>query len=162
MTPLVPDNFLHSLCRWMVARAAALSPAVTISYGGASTNQLFRWKADEAAADGDLYSVLAIYGGDGSPLRAKPTPRVQVATHATGNKAGANRAQLLFDLLAADDGSPLRMQQIPGYAADDTADGHWLLVNVDWFQRPGLIGRDDRDRAKFVFNVEIGLQKTTS
>jgi hypothetical protein len=155
------DDFLHSLCRYLVAQAAALTPAVPIAYATGTADQLFRWEATESSAD-TLYSVLVIYGGSPDFLRAKPSISLQVSTYGQSNKALAARADVLFAALTAADGSPLRMQSIPGYkAADNSSNGHWLIVNADWKQRPGLIGRDDRGRAKWVFNFEIGIEKTS-
>ncbi len=155
------DDFLHSLCKWFVAQAAALSPTVSIAYATGVLDQLFRWEANEQSADPALYSVASVYGAGGSRpdfLRPKPIINVQVSTYAQSNKAAANRADVLFQSLTQS-GYPMRMQQVPGYAAaDNSSTGIWLLVNADWRQRPGMVGRDDRGRAKIVFNFEIGIE----
>lgn len=170
MTTLDIDSFLHSLCTWVVAQAAALSTPATIPYGG-SGGQLFRWEADEdTAGNAGLYSVITPYGGrpeSSSWTRPKPIIALQVATFAAANKAGGGRAQMLFDLIATDIpegglGSPCRMRTIPGLlASDSSGDGSWLLINADYIQRPGLVGRNDRNQGKWVFNVNLGIQKAS-
>lgn len=159
------DDFLHSLCRWMVAQAAALIPTVGINYATGTLDQLFRWEANESSADPALYSVVTIYSGrSAQPDYLRPTPRLnlQVATVGQSNKAAVARAEILFNALTAADGTPMRMQTIPGYlAADNTASGHWLIVNADRIQRPGLAGRDDRNRPRFAFNFEVEIQQTS-
>lgn len=155
------DNFLRSLCRFLAAAAGLAAPLKATSDG---PSDLWAWQAAEGFA-GEPYSVLAVYGGPGSPY-PKPTLAVQCKTYGKSNAAAFARAQALFEALHDDDGAgrltPIRMRQIAGYrAADDQADGHWLLVNVDAVQRPGLAGRDDqRNRVEVAFNFEAGVRHT--
>jgi hypothetical protein len=152
--PLALDNFLHSLCMFLAAQ-------LSLNYAQSGSNDLFRYEAKEGFAN-DPYTVISPAGGGGDTLfSSTPVIGCQVMTRATGNAAGIVRAQAIFDTLLGSDGRPLRMTTIPGYAAPgNTASGHWLLRNVDWTQRPGVIGRDDRGRIGIAFNWTMGLNPT--
>ncbi len=154
------DDFLHSFLTCLVSQLAAATPAVTLAYNGAGKQDLFRYDAPEAFCN-DPYTVATPTGGTADLVYyAKPSINVQMMTRASSSNAGIVRAQAIFDAALAADGRPLRMQQIPGHKAiDNSANGVWNLVNVDWVQRPGKIGVDDRNRAMIVFNWVIGMQK---
>ncbi len=157
--PLPLDDFLHSLARFMVTRAAALSPAVTIPYGGA-TGELFRWEAYEQGNSSGLYSVLSVVGGPPSAAHPKPTLSIECKTRGSNNKTAVARAEALFETLLEDDGRPIRLRSIDGFAAaNDSPNGHWILANVVWTQRPGLAGRDQRGRVEVVFKLEVDAYK---
>lgn len=163
MIGIVEADFLHSLLTWMVGNAAAFTPAVTLAYV-ATPRQLWRQQADEAAA-ADPYAVLRTYPGpplQWSPL-AKMNLQVQVtASQTAGDEAGLQLAWVLFQTLVESDGKPVRMRTINGFkAADNTADGTYLLHHLDPLQRPGSMFRDDRGRSGWGFNVEVGFYRTS-
>lgn len=161
MTNLDLNDFLHSLAKFMVGRAAAFAPSVTIAYAG-TPRQIWRDKVNEDFA-ADPYATLRIYPGP--PLTWHPLPRLSLQVQAVGtdDAAALAFAWTLFQTLIEDDGKPLRMRQIDGFkAADDSSsDGTYMIVSIDPLQRPGFTGRDDstRGRALATFNCEIGFYR---
>jgi hypothetical protein len=154
-------NFLHSLCRYIVARAAARTPAVAIAYLG-TPRALWRTRADQADA-ADPYTVLRY--GPGPAVDNDPLPRASVQVLTTGKdpEAALTRSQIIFEALCGDDPiglPPARMVTIGGYrASDDAADGHWLIVSIDPLQRPGLLAPTQQEREQVSFNVDVGFVK---
>jgi hypothetical protein len=159
---VVVTDFLHSLARDLVVRAAAASVPVTIAYPAtpsASTPAgLWTGKAIEAYA-ADPYTVLRITGGAGTTWDPLPRLSVQFWTVGKGGPVAAlNRAQTLFEALLDADGRPARMRVIDGFKwANDAADGHWLVVSIDPLQRPGPLGPDANGREQVSFNCDIGF-----
>jgi hypothetical protein len=140
-----------------------MTPPLALAYA-TTPRALWREVVNEQDA-ADPYSVLRIYGGP--PMTWHPLLRMNVqcqtvASSEVGDEAGLERASILFQTLLAADGKPIRMQSIPGFhAADNSADGTWLLHHVDPLQRPGFTGRDDRGRALAGWNFEVGFYKTS-
>ena len=141
--PLQLDDFLHSFARYLVAKAAAFVPA--------SDDRLRRHRrarscidgrAPEASARPDLYSTLIVYGGpELAPSTRSPSLNLQLATFAKSNKAAANRASNAVRRRVwrpMERRSQATTDSPPSRASDDSRDaGQWLLINVDWMQRPG-------------------------
>jgi hypothetical protein len=127
-----------------------------------SPRQLWIHQAIEASA-GDPYSELVIYGQAAS-LAWDPLSRVavQCRTNGTNKAAVLARAQLLLETLFDSDGYPQRMLEIPGYAMDQSADGHWTIVSADPPPAPWMIAPDNRNRANAVFNFDCGFFKNES
>lgn len=158
-----PDNFLHSLCKELVARAAALSPTLALVYdldeGESGLANLHRNRAVEGEHCDNLYTVLRNYGGPA--MSNDPLPRMSVQVETIGPAVEAiTRAQQIFELLLNADRTPWRMVQFNGYkAADDTSDGVWRVVAIDMLQRPGSIGTQDDGRDQVIFNMDMGYVK---
>lgn len=161
---VVAVNFLHSLAKWAVARAAARSPTVALAYLAGPPRDLFRSRAvrDDAT---DPHSVIRLTGGP--PPTNDPLPRasVQVMTWGLDAEAAMARAGVLYECLCVDPAdtsgghAPPRMVVIDGYkAADDSGDGHWLVVSIDPLQRPGYLGPDG-EREQVAFNFDVGFVK---
>ena len=166
------NDFLHSLARYLAARAAAQDPAVSVEVVG-TPRAMWRNKAVEDAS-GD-----PVAGRRGRPVQRaadlrRPEHRQGPAApvlgpvpddrHRRGRDAPA--AQVLFEclLFAPDDPvqplQPLRMTTVDGYrAADDAPDGRWLLISVDPTNRPGKTGVDPRGRPRVTFNFDVGFAK---
>lgn len=159
---LDPNQFLHSLCKFLVTQAAALTPAVTLAYAPASGNADLWYNQALEANSNDPYSVLRTYPGP--PLDwAQMADKLNVQVETVGGSDGAAlaRGQVLFECFTSLDGLPLRMKTFSAYdVATNTADGTFLLVAAIPLQRPGLIGRDERQRANVVFNLELWMNKT--
>jgi hypothetical protein len=164
----VPSNFLHSLCVWVAA-------STSLAYGQTPSTigpwAIWRSKGLKDIIGGqkvytDPFSAFRIYaGGNGSEYFPTPELAIQcqtMASVAAGEEAALNRAQILFAAACLDTtlGLPIRMVTIPAYLADQaTADGHYLLRNVDFAGRPGLTGRDEQDRPIATFNFRVGIDK---
>jgi len=156
-------NFQHSFAKWIVTRAAALTPALTLNYMGANPRSLWVNRALEGQTT-DTYHTLRIYGGP--PANNDPQPRVsmQARTRSVGDEALIGSMQLFATLLNAD-GTALRMTEFAGFtaptevAAGDAADGHWRIVAIDFLQRPGLIPTNEQGRDDAVFNFDMGIYK---
>jgi hypothetical protein len=163
MIGIVEADFLHSLITWMVGNAAAFTPAVTLAYAS-TPRQIWRQQANESAT-ADPYAVLRTYPGP--PLAWHPLSlmNLQVQTTASqdaGREAGLELAWQLYQTLVASDGKPVRMATINGFkAADNSADGTYLLHHLDPLQRPGGTGVDDRGRSLAGFNMEVGFYRTS-
>jgi hypothetical protein len=158
---LDPNQFLHSLCKFLVTQAAALSLAVTLAYAPASGNADLWYNFGKEEFSNDPYSVLRTYPGP--PLdwgHMSDKLNVQVETVGSSDAAALARAQAIFECFTSLDGLPLRMKTFTAYDVDtNTANGIFLLVAALPLQRPGLIGRDERDRAQIVFNLELWMNK---
>lgn len=160
-----PADFLHSLVRFMVERAGAFSPPLQLNYadhGNAAGEPRDLWRnnaVEERSAN--PHSVLRIYGGPGTLKHPKPVVSVQVRTSGSDDDAALNRAQALFETLLEDDGEPLRMRRITAYnVTQDVPDGEWMLVHVDFLQRPGMVGRDEHTkRAQIVSSFDVGFYR---
>ena len=155
------SDFLHSLCKWIVAQAASFTPTVTLQYAG-TPRSLWRDKVIETDAT-DPYSVIRTYPG--APLSwAFRLPRQSLQVQTTGTSDEAAKAQIgnIFQAFTDADGLPLRGVVMNGFKASGngtTADGTYGIVFANLMQRPGMTSRDDRGRATFTFNVEVGFRK---
>jgi hypothetical protein len=153
-------NFLHSLARYVVTRAAAHA-------GGDA--ELHRRAAAEPLAEpggaGDAADPYTVFRyGPGPALSNDPLPRasVQVFTSGTDPEAVLTRAQTIFEALCGDDAKAqiaARMLVIDGYKLDDTADGHWLIVSIDPLQRPGFLPPAARSGKRRASTLDIGFVK---
>ena len=165
-----PTDFLHSLAKYIVARAGAFTPPVAIQYAG-TPRQLWRQRATENTPGGpnvcaDPYTVMRVYSAP--PLMWYPLIKlsVQFQTVASdsggGDEGGLAQAWIVFRTLLDDQGHPARMLAVNAFkAADDAAHGSpYTLVALDPLQRPGLVGRDDRGRALWTWNAEIEVRKS--
>lgn len=158
------NDFLHSLCKWIVAQAALFAPPVSLVYS-TTPRSLWRDMAQEGPAATpfatDPYTVIRTYAG--SPLKYTdrlPRQSLQVQTTGSGDEAAKAQCGAVFQAFTDGDGLPLRSVVISGFkAASDAADGTWQIVFADLLQRPGTISRDERGRVTIGFNVEIGLRK---
>lgn len=147
------NSFLDALAAFMVERAAAQTPPVTI----AVAKDLWLHEADEASvpagADGRTkpYSVLVAYNV-ALPYVPVPVVSVQCRTVGFGNQATFARAVALFNTLLDAEGKPLRMTPVPA------ASPSYRLNGVD-LRGPSLIGRDGKGRPEVVFNVDAKIVK---
>lgn len=156
MALIDPNNFLHSLARFVAAAAGGLAYVNT-------PRAIVRNVAveDDAGSLAEPYTVLRIYGGPAQP--SDPLQRWSVQFKTTGGdpEAVLARSQLLYGtLLDPASGLPLQMAIVPAYkAADDAADtpANYRLVGIDLLQRPGLIGVDARGRHESAWNVDLGV-----
>lgn len=164
------NNFLHSLAKYFVARAAAQEPAVSLECFG-TPRSLWRNKVVELPDSNgpwpanltDPYSVLRIYGGPGTQKDPQQRSSIQCFTSGTGEEAVLQRAQVLFEccLFPPDDPQqplqPLRMTRIDGFdCRTDQPLGAWMLVSIDPTSRAGKIGVDSRGRPQVSFNFDAG------
>lgn len=168
MLNIVLEDFLHSLCTWMVGSAAAFTPPVAIAYA-AAPRTLTRTIAKEEPGGAnvtDPYAVLRIYGGppfeQWHPLCRQDVQCQAVSSEGKGDEAGLALVWTLFQTLLDATGKPIRMATISGFkAADNSTDGTYLVHHVDPKQRPGFTGRDERGRALATFNFEVGFCRTS-
>jgi hypothetical protein len=134
--PFDAGNFLDVL-------AAAIATAASLNYANANQPRaLWRHAAVEGGCT-DPYSVLKIYGGSLSFVPV-PSCSIQCETIGTGNDATFARAVAVHATLLDGNGRPVRMKAISGYR----------LNGID-LRAPGLVGRDDKGRAKVVFNFDV-------
>ena len=157
-------NFVHSYLTWAVARAAALTPPVTWTYGTGTLRTLWRNEILERTNTGstainsaDPAAVVMTAGGSNDRNTPVAIARLQLAAYGSGNDATMQLAQQLFELMALDSvGRELRQQQIPGFAAiDNSATNAWMILGVVVLNRPSQVGRDERNRVKIVSNLEV-------
>lgn len=155
------DNFLHSFAKDLVARAAAATPSVTIVYQRTPPAKADLWRGRAVEAESlDPYSVLAITGGPPQGFDALVRRSVQIWTVGSTIEGALNRAQTLYEAMLDTDGRPVRMRTITGYlAANNTSDGHWLIVSIDPLQAPGHVGTDVNRKEQVSFNVDLGFVK---
>lgn len=158
MYAALPD-FQHSLAKWLVAQAAAQSPAVTLVYNTTGDRSLWLNRAVEGVGCASRYTVLRNYPGPGGNNDPLPRASYQVKTTGPASVVLARSYQILACMLNAD-GTAARMIEIDGFkAADDSDDGHWRIVEIDFLQRPGLIETDEKGRGVAAFNFDIGFTK---
>jgi hypothetical protein len=161
--PVDLANFVHSLARHVVTRAAALTPPLPLVYFGTPPRDLWRNRAVTGEA-ADPFTVLRPGPGPGLD-GSDPLPRcsIQVMTEGTNPDATLQRAQVVFETLCGDDAKAhiaARMLTIDGYTADaDAPDGHWLIVSIDHEQRPGLLTPTPEEREQGSFNILVGFVK---
>lgn len=156
-----PADFLHSLIRHIAATAS-------LAYASGTPRALWRNQIIEAAggtaiAAADPSSWLLIYGGPAQNYEGLPRFTVQCGTRGASADLALARAQKIYEaLLESTSSYPHQRKTINGYkAADDTADGTWTIVSIDFLQRPGAIGLDAKDRQQFVFNFEVAFFKAS-
>jgi hypothetical protein len=162
VSAISPANFAHSLARYMVDRASSFRPPVVLRYAEADIpRDLYRNRAIEGEHTTDaLYSVLRQTGGPNTYRYPQARFSFQVHTVATVTDDGLDRAQALFETLCDGLGQPLRMTEIAAYrAADDGVEGLYRIVAVDFLNRPGLVGVDERGRANVSFNFDVGFYR---
>lgn len=156
MGAIDPNNFLHSLATFMATGAS-------LAYGSGSVRALWRNQVVEKAGGitaADPASWLVIYGGPASNWDPQARRTIQCGTVGTGQDLTLRQAQRLFETLLDAEGHPLRMKVITGLnATSGAADGQWTLVSVDLLQAPGLVGVDERNRPRAIFNFEVGFFK---
>ena len=162
------SNFLHSYCRYAVVAAAAQTPALALVYRTAdgSVRNLWRNEAIEDAPGatsplcGDPRCVAMIYRGGRDRLNPRPEVSIQLMTVGTSNDAAMAFAQGVFEAFALDAaGRELRMAAITGYTVADASDSTYTLISAVVQSSPGLIGRDDRGRARVVGNIDVGFRR---
>jgi|GEM_PF-2626330 len=158
-----PNNFLNSLIQFVIAAAAAQTPAVTLVLPPASGANIWRNKIVEPIAGTPApVSILRYYAGPARQFEAQARAAIQCYTLGFDEEAAQARAQALYECFLAATGLPLRMVTINGYkAADQSSDGTWRLVSVDLVQTPGKIGVDDRGRTEVSFNLDVAFCKLT-
>jgi hypothetical protein len=134
-------NFMDSL-------ASFIAQATGLSYAN-KPRAIWRNQAEEADA-ATPFSVLRCYDGsvDFVPL---PTPSIQVETIGS-NDAAVNQAVAIYRSLCDANGRPLRMA---------TISNRWRINGVKSLRMPGLVGVDEKDRAKVVFNFDCELCELT-
>jgi hypothetical protein len=163
------NSFLYSLAKYMAARAqdnAGEEPFLFINVAG-TPRGLWINRANETGLIADPYSVLRMYGGP--PAGYDPLWRASIQCETIGSSGAAAmvHGQALYESLlnaynAPQPYLPGRGVTINGFNyADDAADGTYLIVSFDPKQRPGLLGTDDRGRAKVAFNFDVGFSKTS-
>jgi hypothetical protein len=160
-------SFVHSLAKSAVVRAAAQPTPLALVYNAGAASNLWRNQGIEQPGNQTSppapYGVLRVYGGSNDRTNPKPTINLQMEIIAGGNDAGMAFAQGLFEAVALDIyGRELRQFLVDGYlAATDAANGTWMIVDAVTINRPGQVGRDDRNRVKIVGNVSIGFYKAS-
>ena len=165
-------DFGKFLLSFAAAVAAAASPALTVGV------DLFVHQANEdlarAGAAGPIYAVLTQYQGQrivGTRPVATPSVQVMALSKSPGD-AWALITRIFNALFQTDDGAaiprPWHDRLIPGKVfsagnggavASDPA-GDWFLRYLAIKQQPGLIGVDDADRHKIVFNLELRVERS--
>lgn len=156
-----PADFLHSLIKFIAATAG-------LNYTTSSPRHLWRNQIAEAAGGAAIVAAttatwLVIYGGPAQNLEGLPRVAVQCGTRGVDPDLAMAQAQKVYEaLLESTSRYPLQRQTINAFkAADDSADGTWTIVSIDFSQRPGAIGLDAKDRPQFVFNFEIAFFKAS-
>jgi hypothetical protein len=155
-----PNDFLHSLAKFIVAQAAAMTPSVTLAYAEAPRGLWYNLAVETQTAD--PYSVLATYPG--SPLVwGLRTDKLALQIETIGTTGPAlKQAEVIFECFTDGAGRPLRMTTIDGFlSTNDSTDGHYQIVSAEPLQRPGVLTREsDRGKAIVTFNVELSFIKT--
>lgn len=156
-----PADFLHSLIRHVASMAS-------LTYTGGTPRALWRNRIVEAAGGtaivaADPASWLLIYGGPGQNYEGLSRFAVQCGTRGSNPDTALAQAQKIYEaLLESASSYPLQRKTINGYkAGDDSADGTWTIVSIDFNNRPGAIGLDAKDRPQFVFNFDIAFFKAS-
>lgn len=166
-----PVHFLHSLLRWMGGQAG-------LTY---LTKPRSLWLGQAIEADSSaVWTVAQHYPGPG--LFATELQRLNVQFLTTGEFTAASaQAVKVLGALCGPDGRPIGSASgepsvllggpagaggvtFGAYELSDVAGGgdsligSYLLSTVRINSTPGVIGRDEKQRANFVFNVNLTYQ----
>ncbi|SRR5690554_4711249 len=141
------DNFVERLADFMIERAGAFTPPLSLSRSTAPrdiwTHQAYEGVIGGVQQSAEVYSVLLRY--DGGLPQAVPVPwcSIQVTTVGAQLKATLTRAGDLYRTLIDDQGHPLQMADIGG----------GFRINGMELSAPAAIGVDDKQRHEVVFNI---------
>jgi hypothetical protein len=160
MAPTALTDFLRSL-------AAAIAAEAALELAG-EPRSLWVHKAVEARSTA-VYTTLRCYGGTEagafSGMRAA-VALVQLETRGTDDPAVLAQAWKVHESLLDDEGRPRMHWAITGKrlnaggtAIEDDPAGGWFVWVRQFINVPGILGRDDDDRAIATGNVEIEFER---
>ncbi len=159
-----PVNLMYSIAKYLAA-------TLTLSVD-APPRDLFVGRAIDGQLNGvslanDPFTVLASYQGPSRFIAsAGGALNIQLATIGSDDAAANRRAAAVEGALCDADGVPLQAWTIPGYipasasgdgSGSPTADGTYTLRAVRVVAAAGLIGRDAKNRAKYVTNFRVNF-----